>query len=51
MEQLGKQHKIISIPWEFTVFPLANFTVSLVGKNKEKCDMQFVTATLAPTSL
>ena len=51
MEQLGKQHKIIPIPWAFTVFPFTNFTVALVGTNIEKCDMQFVTATFAPPYL
>ena len=33
------------------MFPLANFTVALVGTNIEKCDMQFVTATFAPLYL
>ena len=51
MEQLGKRHKIIPIPWAYPVFPLAHFTVALVGTNIEKCDMQFVTATFAPPSL
>ena len=36
IEQLGKRHKIIPIPWACPVFPLANFTVSLVGTNIEK---------------
>ena len=51
MEQLLKLHKIIPITWEFPVFPLANSTVSLVGKNIEKCDIQFVTTTFAPSYL
>ena len=51
MEKLGKQHKMIPIPWACPVFPLDSFTVDLVGKNIEKSDMQFVTATFAPTYL
>ena len=51
MEQLGKRHKIIPIPWACPVFPLANFTVALVETNIEKCNMQFVTATFAPPYL
>ena len=51
MEQLGKRLKIIPIPWAFPVLPLANFTVVLVGKNVENCDIQFVTATFAPIYL
>ena len=50
MEHIGKRHKIIPIPWACLVFPLASFTVDLVGTNIEKCDMKFVTATFAPTS-
>ena len=45
MEHLGKRHKIIPITWERAVFPLASFTVALVGTNIEKCGIQFVTAT------
>ena len=33
IEQLGKRHKIIPIPWACTVFPLSNFKMALVGKN------------------
>ena len=51
MEKLGKQHKIIPIPWACTVFTLVNFTVELVGMNIENCDMQFVTAKFAPPYL
>ena len=51
MEQLGKCLNITPIPWEYTMFPLASFTVALVGTNIEKCDMQFVTATFASTYL
>ena len=45
------RHKIIPIPLACPVFPLANFTVALVGTNIEKCDMQFVTATFTPPYL
>ena len=51
MEQLGKINKRILITWACTLFPLANFTVALVGKNIEKCDIQFVTAIFAPLNL
>ena len=51
MEHLGKQHKIIPIPWECPVLPLASFTLALAETNIEKCDMQFVTATFAPPYL
>ena len=51
MGQLVKRHKIISIPWACPVFPLAIYTVALVGTNMEKCDMQFVTATFDPPYL
>ena len=51
MEQLGKRHKIIPIPWVCPMFPLASFSVALVGTNIEKCDIQFVTVTLSPLSL
>ena len=51
MEQLGNPHKIIPIPWASHVFPLSSLTVALVGTSVEKCDMQFLTATLAPPSL
>ena len=51
MEQLGKRHKTIPITWEYNVFTLASFTVALVGKNIEKCDMQFLTETFSTTSL
>ena len=46
MVQLVKQNKIIPIPWECTVFLLANFTLALVGKNKKGFDIEFVTPTL-----
>ena len=48
MEQLGKCHKIIPSTWACPVFPLASFTVALVGTNIEKCDMQFVTENYFP---
>ena len=51
IEQLGKRHKIIPIPWACPMFPSANFTVALVGTNIGKYDMQSVTATFAPLSL
>ena len=51
MLQLGKRRKIILIPWVCPVFPLASFTVALVGENIENCDMQFVTAKFAPPYL
>ena len=28
--------------WECTVFPLADFTVAMIGMNIKKCDMQFL---------
>ena len=51
MEQLGRQHKIIPIPWACHMFPLSSFTVALVGTNIEKCDMKFVTVTFTPPYL
>ena len=51
MEQLVKQHKITPIPWVFPVFPLANFTVAVVGTNIKKCDILFVIATFNLSSL
>ena len=51
MGKLGKLHKIISITWEFPMFPLANFTSALVCKNIEKCDMKSVTPSFDPTYL
>ena len=51
MEQLGKRHKIIPVPWACPMFSLANFTVTLVGTNIENCDMQFVNAKFSPPSL
>ena len=33
------------------MFPLASFTLALVGKSIEKCDMQFMTATFDPPHL
>ena len=33
------------------MFPLADFTVALVGENIEKCDMQFATETFPPQCL
>ena len=51
LEPLVKMHKIIPITWACPVFPLANFTVVLVGTNIEKCDMQFVTEKLSPPYL
>ena len=51
MVNLVKRHKIIPIPWVCPVFPLANFTVALVGTNIEKCDIQFVIETIYPLSL
>ena len=51
MEQLERRRKIIPIPWERRVFPLASFTVALVEKNVEKCEMQFVTEASAPPYL
>ena len=51
MEQVGNQHKIIPITWAFPVFPLASFTLDLVGGNIEKFDMQIVTSAFAPTYL
>ena len=51
MAQLGKRHIIIPIPWECPVFPIANFTVALVGTNIEKCDIQFVTENNSPPYL
>ena len=48
MRSLVKLHKIIPIPWAYPMFPLDNFTVALVGTNKENCDMQSVTATFSP---
>ena len=50
MEQLVNQHKKTSITWACPVFPLASFTVPLVGTNIEKCDIQFATATFDPPS-
>ena len=47
MGQIVKQHKIIPISWACTMFLLANLTLALVGVNMEKCDIQFVTQTLA----
>ena len=47
MGQLVKRHKIISITWACPMFILDNFTVALVGKKIEKCDMKFVTETFA----
>ena len=46
-----KKSKIILIPWAFTLFPLANFIVALVGTNREKRDMKFVTETFDPLYL
>ena len=43
MEQFLKLQKIISIPWECTMFPLASFTLALVVTNIEMCDIQLVT--------
>ena len=51
MEQLLKQHKIISINWACPMFPLASFKVDLVGGEIDKCDMQFLTATPYPLYL
>ena len=51
MGQLGKRHKEIPITLACRVFPLSNFTVDLVGTNIERCGMQFVTVTFAPTYL
>ena len=51
MVNLGKLHKIIPIQCECPVFPLASFTVTLVGINIENCDMQFVTEIFAPQYL
>ena len=51
MEQLGKQHKIIPIPCECPVFPLAILVVALVSTNIEKCEMKYVTATFTPPPL
>ena len=51
MEQLGKRDKIIPIPWACPVFPLASFTLALVGTNIEKRDMKFVTEKFSPPSL
>ena len=51
MGWLGKEHKITPVTWEYPVFPLAIFTVTLVRKNIEKCDMKFVTETFAPKYL
>ena len=51
MEQLVKRHEIIPIHWACRVFPLANFTVALVGTNIEKCDIQFLAATFDSPSL
>ena len=51
MEQLGKWHKIIPITWACPMFPLANFTVALVGTSIENFDIKFVTATSAPPYL
>ena len=35
MKQVGKQRRIIPIPWAFPVFPLANLAGALVGTNIE----------------
>ena len=51
MVQLVKQHKTIQNHWACSVFPSASFAVFLVRTNIEKCGMQFVTATFAPTYL
>ena len=51
MGKLVRQHKIIPITRECAVFTLTIFTVALVGKNIEKYDMQFVTATFSPPYL
>ena len=51
MEQLGKLHKKVPIILACPVFPLSSFIVALVGKNIEKCDMQFLAATFSPPSL
>ena len=51
MQQLLKQHKIISIPWVCPMFQLSNFALALVVTNIEKCYMQFLTATFAPPYL
>ena len=51
MVHFVKQHKIIPIPWACPMFPLANFTLDLVGTNIEKCDMQFLNPTLSPPYL
>ena len=51
MKKLGEGNNIIPIHCGCPVFPLASFTVALVGKNIEKCDIQFVAATFAPPFL
>ena len=51
MEKLVKRHKIITINWACPVFPLASFTVALVGKNTEKYVIRFVTTIFPPLSL
>ena len=51
MEQLEKRNKITPITWACPMFPLANFTVDLVGTDIENCDMKFVTEAFSPTSL
>ena len=48
MGQLFKCYKIITIPWLYPMFPLADFTLTLVGTNIEKCDIQFSTPTFSP---
>ena len=51
MGQVGKRHKIIPITRACPWFPLANFTVDLVGENIEKCDMQSLTEKFNPPYL
>ena len=43
---VSKGHKIIPSTWEYTMLPLANFELSWVGTDIEKCYIQFVTPTL-----